>query len=353
VLLLLLARLDHEKREGKQIELVPDLASEMAARVRAWRTLHHWTASTRAAPRHPRDQPVPRDEDAMKLDHLSDLDRMPDEDQLLWAAEEELVVACMRKRGFSYLPNLKDDDPESGQRHVHMDRRGDVEAAHAKGYGLFERMQAGESPNSTVDRNAEPLARMTELERGAFLDALRGPTTSPADPSVRHMVESVPLPGGGAAYWYRDSCLAQARHRLYGDDYEHNEIGYGQAILRNELLTRADEDPDYKKSLDAWRGCMRARWFDEDQPAAAAKRLAGEYHAGKLSRDELRVREVAVATADAECFLATDIERVRQAAESRAEENLLAQNSERLLAMKRVRDEALERAEIALGDSEL
>src|SRR5215510_1115477 len=204
--LLLLALSDHGKREDERVEAAPGPASEMAARMRKWWVLHRWMTSTRVAPRHPRDQPAPRPEDSVRLRRLSDLDRTPDEDQLLWTAEEDLITACMRKRGFFYLPNPKDDDPESEPGRVPVDRRGDVEAARTRGYGLFKRMQEGESPNATVDRNAEALARMTDMERAAFLEALRGPATSPADPSVQHLVESVPLPGGGAAYWYRDSC---------------------------------------------------------------------------------------------------------------------------------------------------
>jgi hypothetical protein len=147
--------------------------------------------------------------------------------------------------------------------------------------------------------------------------------------------------------------LAETRRRLYGEDYEHNEIGYGLAFLHNELLTAADEDPEYKKDLDAWRDCMQRRGFTEDRPQAAANRLASEYHMGKLSLDELRTLEVTVATADTECFVATDLASSREAAEARAEEQLLARNTEKLLAMQHARDEALARAETILGSADL
>src|SRR5262245_9725794 len=55
----------------------------------------------------------------------------------------------------------------------------------------------------------------------------------------------------------------RARHRLYGDDYEHNELGYTDAILRIKLLADADADPEYRMSVEAWRACMRGRRFDE------------------------------------------------------------------------------------------
>lgn len=351
-LLLLLVVLDR-KHEAKGLQRASDTASQTTARMQMSRALRRWTAATRVASRRRTDGAAPHHDDGEHLHHLSELDRSPDETQLLWAAEEELVAACMGRRGFSYLPNSKEDDPESRPGRTPVDRRGDVAAAHTRGYGLVARMQEGESPITTTDRNAEFLARMTDAQRAAFLEALRGPALSLTDPSMRQHVESVPLPGGGAAYWYRDSCLAEARRRLYGEDYEHNEIGYGLSFLRNELLTTADGDPDYKKDLDAWRDCMRTRGFSEDRPEAAAKRLASEYHAGKLSLDELRTQEVTAATADTECFVATDLARSRQAAEARAEEQLLARNTEKLLAMQRARDEALERAETFLGSANL
>ena len=343
LLLLLLAFLDHNRRKGEQVEATSrSISNRDAAQTRTRGALYRWMASTLIASKHARDQSARRRHG--ELNHLSELDRTPEEDQLLWVAEEKLVLACMRSRGFTYLPNPTGDDPKSALEHSRVDR-GDVDAARAAGYGLFKAIHEGESQNDVVDRNAESLARMTSKERGAFLEALRGPAISPADPSVWHMVESVPLPGGGAAYWYRDSCLAQARRQLYGEDYEHNELGYSHTVLREELLAHADADREYRDSLAAWRDCMRARGFDEERPAAAANRLAKEYREGKLSLDELRAQEVAIATADAECYAQTDIERSRQAAESRAEEKLLVQNRERLVAMKRERDEALERAE--------
>jgi hypothetical protein len=350
-LLLLLAVRDHE-REARRPPVASGTAPETTARSSLSRALRRWTAATRVASRRRADGSTPRHDDGGQLRHLAELDRTPDEDQLLWAAEEELVAACMARRGFSYLPNAKDDDPDAAPGHSPADRRGDIAAARSRGYGLVARLQQGESPITTPDRNAAALARMTGEQRAAFLEALRGPSISPSDPSMRQHVESVPLPGGGAAYWYRDSCLAEARRRLYGEDYEHNELGYGLASLRSELLATADGDPEYRQHLEAWRDCMRTRGFHEDRPEAAAKRLASDYHAGKLSLDELRTQEVTVATADTECYVAADLARSRQTAEARAEEQLVARNTEKLQAMQRARDEALEHAATVLGSAE-
>jgi hypothetical protein len=334
--------------EAERISQAQNSAPSATTRVRPPQLPWRQIAAMRGKPR----RAVSEHDGGARLRQLSDLDRTPDDNQLLWAAEEQLVAGCMSKRGFSYLPNGKDDDPDMVPGHVTVDRRSDVAAARATGYRLAAQIQGGDSPIATSDRNAASLARMTDAERAAFLEALRGPSISPADPSMQRKVESVPLPGGGRAYWYRDSCLAETRRRLYGEDYEHNEIGYGLASLRSELLTMADASPEYRKALDAWRDCMGNRGFHDDQPQGAAKRLAAEYHAGKLSLDELRTQEVTVATADTECFMTADLGRVRQAAEARAEEVVLARHAEELMAMRRVRDDALARAEAVLSDAD-
>jgi hypothetical protein len=351
-LVLLLALVHHSTREGTRegtredeqratSRFTPD---KTAAQMRAWGAFHSWVAAVRMARQHPRDQPASRQEARPKLDHLSDLERTPAEGQLLWIVEEDLVSACMRERGFTYVPEPPDDGSGSDLEHARVNR-GDVDAARAEGYGLFKAMLEGEAPAGGVARTAEATVRTTDEEHSAFLEALQGPATSPADPSVQHLVEHVPLPDGGEAYWYRDSCLAQARRQLYGEDYEHNELGYTQAALEDELATLADEDPEYKNSLDAWRNCMRARGYDEAQPASAADRLEQAYDEGNLSLDELHAQEVPIATTDAECYTQAGLERARQAAEARAEQVLLENNREELMAMKQVRDEALERAE--------
>lgn len=333
----------------------------VAAQARVQHAFHHSRTPTRVASNGAMDRSARLHEE---LGHLSDLDRTPEEDELLWIAEEELVTTCMRKRGFTYLPSLPDDvsvpdddsapndnESESDMKPSRANREA-VDTARSVGYALFKNIQEGETPNIVVDQNAERLSRMNVEERGAFLEALRGPALSPADLSMRHKVESVPLPGGGAAYWYRDSCFAQARRQLYGEDYEYNELGYSHATLREELHTQIEKDPAYKDSLDAWRSCMHTRGFNEERPAAAAGRLANEYQEGKLSLDELHGQELLIATADAECYLQADIEHARQTAELRAEKNLFAQNREKLMAMKRSRDKALEHAESILATAD-
>jgi hypothetical protein len=288
------------------------------------------------------------DEERPQLAKLSDLDRSPDEDYVLRTVQEQLVADCMRRRGFTYLRNAFGDD--TGAAPPRAGGPGDIDAARTEGYGIVRAIRDHATAKPRSERNTAALASMTVEQRGAFLEALQGPAILASDPSVRSMVDSVPLPGGGRAYWYRDSCLAEARRALYGTDYEHNELGYAQAFLERDVHGKVASDPEYQASLDAWRTCMRDRGFDDELPGAAENRLASAYHQGKLSLDELRAQEVSTATADAECYAQSGVASARRAAEARAEAQIIEDSGEQIAAMKRARDEALQRAEGLLTD---
>jgi hypothetical protein len=104
----------------------------------------------------------------VQVQQFKELERSPDEDRLLWNAEEMLVAQCMEERGFDYRPN-----PPGTQAVQHARvQRGDVDAALAVGYGLHQSILQGESPNQAIDANAEQLDGMTSEQQQAFHEAL-------------------------------------------------------------------------------------------------------------------------------------------------------------------------------------
>jgi len=321
-----------------------------SARAEAAHALDRLTALARLARLRASGSRAGSDDARPPIAKLSDLDRSTDEDYVLRTVQEQLVADCMRRHGFTYLPNAFADD--TGAPPPRSEGPGDLDAARTEGYGIVRAIRDHETAKPRTDRNTGALAGMTVEQRGAFLEALRGPSILASDPGVRSMVDSVPLPGGGRAYWYRDSCLAEARRALYGTDYEHNELGYAQAFLERDVLGKVDSDPEYQASLDAWRTCMRGRGFDDDLPGGAGRRLAAAYHEGKLSLEALGAQEVSTATADAECHAQAGIASARRAAEARAEAQVIEDNGEQIAAMRRARDETLQRAEALLTGGE-
>src|SRR5215510_13661805 len=127
-----------------------------AAELAAKHGLDRWRSQVRAVSRYLHGPAQPHLPEAA-VAHLSELDRTPEQGQLLWTATEELIAACMRARSFTYLPNPMPEEPEPDPKHARTDP-GDVAAARDRGYGLANSIQAGEMPITEADRNAEPLA---------------------------------------------------------------------------------------------------------------------------------------------------------------------------------------------------
>ena len=112
MLLLLLAVVDRARPQARRTGGDPKTGAPRPARLVPGREVVARLALERA-----RDARRSQPDGSAKLAHLSDLDRTADEDHLLWTAEEELVAACMRERGFTYLPNPMDIDPDAYQKH--------------------------------------------------------------------------------------------------------------------------------------------------------------------------------------------------------------------------------------------
>lgn len=269
----------------------------------------------------------------------------------MWRAEEALIAECMQARGFPYVPVPVDTEPEQNMAFERV-APGDIDAARALGYGIAQAIAQGEQPKTGTDPNAAWVEGLPPEQRSAYFEALQGPAISPSDPSVRERVVSLPIPGGGAVSWYRDSCLAEARSQLYGDDYEDNELGFGRRELQRELASRIQREPAVAGAADRWRGCMQRRGHQAEHSGEIQKALARDYRAGKLTLEQLREREIAAATADAECFAEAGVGAARRAAQESVEPKLVAEKQARLAKLKSAQLDALARAEALVAEHE-
>ncbi|MET0340059.1 MAG: hypothetical protein ABW252_03620 [Polyangiales bacterium] len=307
-------------------------------------------AAQQAAPTATRAPLLPRE---TPVEHLDELVRSRAEDRVLWMAEERAVADCMRARGFSYLPSPPDERSDEAVAFTRIEP-GDVDAARAVGYGLAEALTHGAIPKDDFDANAAQLDKLAPERREAFLEALSGPAVPANAPNARGAIETVALPGGGSASWYRDSCFAQARRALYGDDYAHNELGYAEAILREQIREEVEREPAHVAAIARWSACMREGGFAYARPDEPSIALSAAHHAGKLSLEALRDEEQRIATADARCVNETGLHARRREAESRSEASLVRARRDDLLAMRTAREQASTRARELLreGDDE-
>jgi hypothetical protein len=187
------------------------------------------------------------------VSELAEFWRTREERKVLWEAEEMAVQSCMRAKGFQYLtsPFESDDDDPSPPSTT-------LTAAFAAGE-LLDKPKRGATPME------QALDAMTPDAREAFLEALQGPDISVED-APPDTVQTIDLPNGAKKWFFKNTCLAEARRRIYGEDYqvehrirqgveaslvtEHQTDLLAMRAARREALFRAERMVGYAASDD-------------------------------------------------------------------------------------------------------
>ncbi|WP_455360725.1 hypothetical protein [Streptomyces sp. SYSU K21746] len=215
------------------------------------------------------------------------------EKELLGTAEQRLIAACMKDKGFRYTldPAPAEARSEMPDRPFGLD---DVAWARAHGYGLAETAgtgdRAGGKARAETGPQARYLAALTPQRRTEFTRALDG--------TDRGSIV-VDVPGRGQVFTSADGCQADARRQLYGDLRRWTEA---KAIIVNlEYITwdQVVAKPEYTKALANWRTCMSDRGLPYRSSSEAIEAVAAQRRSE--SPGAARTREVRVAVADAEC----------------------------------------------------
>jgi hypothetical protein len=275
-----------------------------------------------------------------------------EERRLLWEAEEAAVASCMEGRGFTYVPSkydrtrAKETDPANIE-------RGDVDAARTMGYGLADAMQRDDRPEPAEVAFDERLKNLPPEQRAAYMLALGGVDLSrvradDAGQVAGGDIATVVSPDGSTVKWDRNSCFARGRREVYGDELSYRKLTLELMVLRRKLMQNVEQDEAWKQGLAQWRACMHGRGFPYDEPVHARTAMRDAYRdvqAGKGDFERARARELAVATADAECWNTADLERIGAKAEARADAALSAAHQPLLLAVQAGQVAALERSE--------
>lgn len=313
-------------------------------------------AARNRAPLAPAASPAPKGADtpaAPTTLRISSMEtRTIEERRLLWEAEEAAVASCMEGRGFTYVP-IKYDRTRARENDPSNIERGDVDAARTIGYGLADAMQRIDQPEPAEVALDERLKQMPPAQREAYMLALGGVDISPgrADDAGQVAggdVVTVSIPEGPTVKWDRNSCFAQARQEVYGDELSYSKLTLELTVLHQKLEQRVEQDEAWKKGLETWRACMHGRGFRYDEPVYARLGIRDAYRdarAGKGDYERVRERELAVATADAECWNGADLTRIGDAAEARVDATLSEAHQPLLLALQAGQVAALERAE--------
>lgn len=174
--------------------------------------------------------------------------------------QAELAVAnCMRSGGFEYSPRPITEASVFG-----VPIGGDLtEAEYAASYGfgistvfddMFEQTQPEDNEPLGDDPNAATLGALTESEREAWFEALRGPgllvdpeTGELIDPLTGKALDDGPPVDGG--------CTGQARSQAQGHSEQWVDIENGLAKVEEEV----DADPRMVNAFADWSECMASQ----------------------------------------------------------------------------------------------
>ncbi|MEV7602443.1 hypothetical protein AB0O91_34235 [Kitasatospora sp. NPDC089797] len=240
-------------------------------------------------------------------------------------AEEGLIAACMRGRGFEYRPQPLG----TGDHRVDANPYGLLTTAQATGDG-FGVISTALNLKPVADPNRDHASDQ------AWKDALSG--------TEAHRV-TVDLPDGQQFFYNGDSCLSRAGDALYGPDYY--RLFNTFQVLSGKVVTGVQADGRFTAAEGRWRDCMSAA----HRPAAhlgdpvdtIVQRVRQEgsdpARTHGLIGDELALAE-ASARCQSQAGLATAVTR----AQTDVERTVLGSDQPLLDRLRALRREALARA---------
>ncbi|HEX8629316.1 MAG TPA: hypothetical protein VF755_14215 [Catenuloplanes sp.] len=218
-------------------------------------------------------------------------DLAADEADLLYRAEQALVVRCMRQRGFEYQANVRDRSLEPREFPYVVD---DLGWARQHGYGreLERRLEAA----ADADPNEKRFKQLAPDRRAAALDALNGAPTK--DPAV---MLTARLPSGAVLHRNGRSCTSQAQQDLYGDLARWYQVSLATDDMVGLRYAMVHEDARFTAATAAWSRCMRQAGYQVDKPGQAQESVP------RSAEPAVRQQEIRTAVAEAECANSTPL----------------------------------------------
>ncbi|MEV6171014.1 hypothetical protein AB0L99_22615 [Streptomyces sp. NPDC051954] len=258
------------------------------------------------------------------------------EEVVVRRAEQLLVKECMEKKGFKYwvgaLPTVDD-------------LKGDgfflTDVGWAKRNGYGSRLQKKAQNVQRDDPNSAYAKTLPREERARYSDTLLGSTSSG--------MLTADLPVGGAVQAPRDSCLADAKGRLYGDFETWFRAEKTATNLTPLYQPDLVKDRRFTDAVKKWSACMRVAGHDYAKPSQVREKLT-ELTEG-LSEEKAYAVEVDLAVAEATCANETPLARTTRTLETEYREKQLPLYGDDIATYERMSLDALAQAEEITGST--
>lgn len=173
----------------------------------------------------------------------------------LTRTEQALIATCMRTRGFSYWPMMRQQVPPAVQFPFVI-----TSLSWAKAHGF------GSNPTyaslAATNRNVAYFEHLSHGEQARYILFLNGSVV--ANPDVE-----VALPTGGVLGHSTAGCTAQAEGRLYGNYMAWFRADSVYTDLPNLVTTGVLSTSSYQESVVRWSACMRTAGYRYRTPRDA------------------------------------------------------------------------------------
>ncbi|MEV7690981.1 hypothetical protein ACFW1F_31135 [Streptomyces bungoensis] len=255
------------------------------------------------------------------------------EDLRVSDAEQRLVQRCMARHGFRYWEERTLTLEESRPLGYVQD---DVGWARAHGYG--SRIAAKEDRARLHNPNSAYRAALPAPRRSGYDTALDGGRSAE--------LLRTRAPGGGTVAKQYGGCTGEAERRLYGDPATWFRLDTTAGNLRPLYVGRLLKDRRFTAAVHAWSRCMARVGHPFPDPAAARRAALGPgARPTRAGEATAYAAETNIAVADAGCARRVSLAAVGRAREAHYVGRLPARYTATLDAYRRLRQQALRRAE--------
>lgn len=240
-----------------------------------------------------------------------------DDERAIFEAQQQLVVDCMRSKGFEFVPL----EFESIRTQIRVGVLGATDEAFAAEWGF------GLGDLGVEEESAPQLVNDVVAYNEALLG--RGPGTI------------VVVPGGvGEIQFPSEGCYAESLAQLYGDVRQYQVATTFRINLVNQLQVVLETDERMRESFDVYEDCVNDAGYPEMSSPRVARIVTLRTGGSFSSR---RASEVPRAIADVRCTIAADLNNTGSTILAELISEALDRNSELLTAFGAAETAALDR----------
>jgi hypothetical protein len=267
----------------------------------------------------------------------------PEEWALIANAHSGVVESCMQQRGWDFRYGKATAETESDvpgyMSALEQWTFTDLASAESVGFGLQSHLAA-------------VAAHIKQLELHAGAAHIPDPLTMSPEDAARYELDffghederiEITERDGSHSGMSGGGCIAEAERAIYGDIEQAMWLRDARGTADSDIWMATLSDEAVGEALDSWKGCVRERGYEFEDPHGAFDAAVRAAQAGDF--DEER----SIATTHAECTAESNLDLTVAAAFLSATNAVLPELEEDLLALQRLEEEALSRAKEILG----